>query len=216
MSSPAHARRQFSIRGLMLVTAAIGVLTLVASRVGWIEASGVAVAMLLLVGAYSLPKRPWIWVGRSALAMLASVVLWMVAVDVSESVYWCPQCQLHWSEVQIRLFRVPLYEHQSYFGAPEISQIAEDLGQSCPHRGLQHQLRRRFWGLVIPHPNINGIIGIVHEPWYTDELRARMKALGKRDPVLAQEFHDEVMVKKNWAYWRSFVRKFWTENDPKY
>lgn len=215
MSSPSHSRWQFSLRRLMLATAAIAVLTLVASRVGWIEAGGVAVAMALGVVFVSLKSIWGAFILRPLTACLAFAIIWMVGVDYSQSFHFCPHCGLNWGADGFHVFRLPIYARRSSNDQEVLSQIASDLGHPCRHQ-FQHQTTIRLWGFVYPNPAICGIRGLTGGEWYFEPLREKMRKLGRENPKLGPEFHQRVIMQRDYKYCKEFVRNFRAEHDPKF
>jgi hypothetical protein len=189
---------------------------LIATRVGLIEAGGVAIAMTLAMVFIRLKGHREVWVLRPFVAIVMSVILWGVGVDYSVFRTDCNRCRLHWHEAQVRVFAMSIFTRRSYDHQEFFSLVAADLGHSCEHQ-LHRQQTLRFWGIVFyVHPSISGTCCLSGDEWYFDPQREQMGKLGQENPSLAQEFHDCVILNQDYKYCRDFVVKFRTEHDPSF
>ena len=204
---------QFSLRWLFALVAGTGVCALVASRCGYVEATGVGVSLILIAASIRIPRFRWSIFARIAICISATIVLWFAAVDFSWFIFRCTHCHLDRNQLRIRVFHVPIGT-QNVDHNRDISEIAEDLGVSCEH-SFDGWHKYRFWGLVFCwRPCIHGTTGLAWPEWYDEQMRERVRRIAEQDPNRGNEFHDEVLIKQNFAYFRTFVAEIKAMEDP--
>lgn len=206
VSQDEHVGRfQFSLRALFVLTAIVAVYFSIASTVGYLEASGTAVALVLMVSALRWHPAGALLHVRFLMTAVAVALLWLVAVDVSRFREECEDCWLDRDIWQIRVYGVPLREKSCEYGV--LHRVAEDLGVPCPHLRSSRVHLQRIWGLIYPRPSNVGIIRLVgdeDDDWY-DEAAARIvRAKVDSSPTFLDEFHQRVFVDHDRQYIRTF------------
>jgi hypothetical protein len=199
-------RLRFSLRALLGLTAVVAVFFSIGSSVGYIEATGALVAILLLT--YSTKAAGD---GRTASAarVLGIAVLWMTAVDVSWFREECQDCHLDLDMLHFRVYGVSMARIQHAEYGIVICRIAQDLGNPCPHR-FERWHMTRYWGMFLPaRPHFTGIVRLVgDEPpsWYDEETTRILRRRVRASPELAEEFYARVIISHDRDYLRRFIR----------
>jgi hypothetical protein len=201
------ARRpfQFTLRTLFLFTTLVAVYCSITCSVGYEEATGVMLALLLALIAVRWRGRGIFTAIRVLLALAAIGIFWMVAVDRSWVREVCSDCLLDRDILQYRLFRMPVHEEVVGEHSIDNCRIALDLGMPCQHR-FQRVLMTRYWGLFLPaDPSFRGTVRLAGNEWYDDCMAEIVRAKGRETPGLAEEFHQKVIVEHDWNYsWAFF------------
>ncbi len=196
-----------SLRGLLVITGIVAGLFVVACSVGYEEALGILLTLVLFTWAVRCRRRGMFLPLRYLAVALGIGTLWMVAVDRSAIYEKCPDCNLDRNICQWRLFRIPLYESIIREHNTSTSRIAADLGEPCAHQFGRAYLSR-YWGLFFPaHPNFSGIICLVEDEWYDENVSEIVRAKGRASPGLAQEFHQKAIVEHDHAYRQQFCEE---------
>ena len=146
---PRPGRRfQYSLRAMLVFTTIVAAYFSMGTSIGYVEASGTLISLMLIVVAWRWHRAgAWLFV-RGAIAVAAAGILWMVAVDWSWFVEGCEDCWLSRDILQVRVYRMPIYETISEYGA--LYRIANDLGVPCLHEHSRRWHKYRYWGLIYP------------------------------------------------------------------
>jgi hypothetical protein len=196
-----------SLRGLLVITGIVAGLFVIAYSIGYEEALGILLTLVLFTWAVRCRRRGVFLPLRYLAAVLGIGTLWMVAVDRSWIREMCPDCYLDRDICQWRLFRIPLHESVLREYDSPINHIATDLGVPCSHQ-FHREHMSRYWGLFFPaHPCFNGIVRLVGEEWYDKNVSEIVRAKGRTSPGLAQEYHQKAIVEHDHAYRQQFCEE---------
>jgi hypothetical protein len=197
-------RLQFSLRSLFVFTTVVACFFSIAYSVGYEEATGILIALTLIVPAVRWRRRGLVLIVRAMMALLGIGVLWMVAVDRSWVRELCPDCELDRDILQYRVLRIPIHEEIVAEHLTATCRIATDLGIPCQHC-FQRVLMTRYWGLFFPaHPCFCGTVRLTSTEWYDDGMAEIVRARGQESPGLAEEFRRRVLVEHDDKYAYTF------------
>lgn len=195
---------QFSLRSLFIFTGVVAGFFSVACSVGYEEASGILIALILIVCAVRWRRAGLFLVVRVLIALLGIGLLWMMAVDRSWVREICPDCRLDRDILQYRLFRIPIHERILREYSTPACRIAADLGAPCSHH-FERWLMTRYWGLFFPaHPCFCGTVRLTDGEWYDDRMAEIVRSKGQASPGLAEEFHRKVILEQDSNYLQTF------------
>ena len=143
--------------------------------------------------------------------VVALIVAWFCAVDVSWFVESCPDCGSGWNSIQYRILQIPISDHRRS-NTMMLELVCADLGVPCTHPNLMRRHKHRWWGLCIcAYPCHNGIDGFAGDADdYNETMSSRVKALSKEHPTLGQEFRQRVLVAHDYDYWHAFAERIKT------
>ena len=195
---------QFTLRSVLTATLVLALYLGMAQTAGYLVAAGILLALLVLWGAIRWRRRGrvlWLRLGAGVLALTA---IWFLAVDWSWFFMHCPDCYHSENIEQYRILGIPVYTHVRTLPS-DMERILEDLGAPCDHANGHSWHTRRHWGLVIPAcPNINGILCLSGDSnYYTPEVAARVRRVGKENPQLGPELHELVVEKHDYkTFWK--------------
>ena len=205
---------QFSLRWLLGSTTIFALVFSFAQIVGYVVAFGTALGALTFAWSICGNRKSRLALVRSCVGVLALVLLWFMAVDWLWFTEDCGCCHTYRDVTQYRVFGVVVCESQGEHKSI-MAKIAEDLGAPCAHKFSRCQ-RQRWWGLVLCDPtSSNGVVRIIDSEWYDEEMRHRVRSLGRSSPSLAHEYHRNVLVKFDRTYWSQFCGELRRETGTK-
>ena len=200
-----RGRFQFSLRALLLFTTIVAAYFAMGSSIGYIEASGTLIALLLMVVAWRWHRTALLFVrgrdrGRGSGNTLDGcrglvVVRWRTAkIAGGDAIFFRSACT-----------GCPSMRRIQEYG--ELHRIARDVGVPCPHSAFfccWHKYR--FWGLVYPAlPCLNSITfyqvrtgTMTRRPKYCVRKRSPIRALPKNSA-------NRVFVAHDWPYFQTFA-----------
>jgi hypothetical protein len=171
----------------------------------WVTSAIYAALALVAWTLLSKRGRAFIFV-RLASGIVGIAAIWFLAVDWSWFVDHCPDCGVQLDVTQYRILGYPVYTRT--YECPTIVELAlVDLGVPCLHDKMERGYKHRWWGLLIcGWPCWNGISGLYDGDQYTQELSARIRERGRKNPKLAAELHHRVVELHDYIYfWEAFM-----------
>jgi hypothetical protein len=200
---------QFSLLTLLIIVAAAAGLFAIWSRTSDFEAAGCAVSGLAIWAAMRLRFLARLGLlARLFVLAIGLTGLWFVAVEESEYVDTCPDCQYYAIVGQYKIVGVVVSEKTYHNSQSLIEQVASCLGVTCSHSHVERLHKIRLWGLLICRcPCINGsrLIGD-QSPEFVEVLGQALRRQEKQNPNLAAEFKERVLEKHDMVYWRQLMQ----------
>ena len=147
--------------------------------------------------------------------LLALIILWVLAVDMSWFVEDCHDCFYSKDIFEFRLFTLPIYRIVREHDSP-IAYTAEKLGMPCSHLNIDRWHKHRWWGFVICcYPCINGVSGLAWPEGSERELiDMAIPKLLEKNPNLPAEFKQRVLIDHDMEYWKELRKTLLPQDAP--
>ncbi|TWT88818.1 hypothetical protein Mal64_23060 [Pseudobythopirellula maris] len=185
---------RFSIRSLLIVTALLGAYFAVGQQLGYLAATGVALAATILGWAWACRLRGWWRWARVLVVLPALVLLWFTAFDSLWVIKECPTCYAQHDVQLYRFLGAPIVS-DSYQDPNVMTLALADLGDPCTHDRMESSVKHRYWGNIIcAYPCVSGTFGLCcGSDVYTKTVSTRVRGYAMKEPQLAADVHKRVV-----------------------
>lgn len=185
---------RISVRGLLLLTAIVALLSFVAANSDLLSSAMIAVAIAMIMwsmrksaGSRKLPMRV-------AAFLTAAGLIWFGAIERSDLSSTCPICSTVLTADEYRILGIPVSRKRNAYRTLT-AVIASDLGKPCNHDDMPLYLDERLWGLLISeYPEDCGCRFGSSEDWHDKVTQRKIQEFGKSHPTAAAEFHERVLI----------------------
>lgn len=196
---------RISIRGLLLLTAIVALLSFVAVNSGLLSSVMIAFAIAMIVWSVGKSSRGRIPALRAAVFLIAAVMIWFAAIERSALSSTCPICSTVLTADEYRVLGIPVSQELTPYRSLT-ALIASDLGKPCNHDRMPLYMDERRWGLLISeHPADSGCRFGASEDWHDEVTQRKIQEFGKAHPTAAAEFHERVLINDDFDYLDRFL-----------